>query len=104
MNNCYRIIDGNKVLYEKFKVACKDIEGVTDDVMRKCHSALVRKVINARLGLTFLLFYEKYLGHYSKKGVQTEFRKELQVLMKHSKSEHININVGQDELIKDTNN
>ena len=91
MENCYQILDGNKTLYEKFKLACRDIEGVTDNVVRKCHSALIRKVINARSGLTFLLFYEKYLGHYSKKGVQTEFRKELQVLMKKSKSVDTNV-------------
>ena len=84
MENCYVGLLGNITLFQKFENACKNIKGVTEELMRKCHSAIVRKTINARSGLVFELFHEKYLGHYSKKGVQTELQKELQILMKQS--------------------
>ena len=60
-----------------------------EDATRKCHSALVSKTNNVRSGLTFVLFYQKYFVHYAKKGVQTKFRNELQVLVKQKSHEEL---------------
>ena len=65
--------------------------------MRKCHSSIVIKTINARAGLVSKLFHNKNLGYCAKEIVHTEFRKMLQVLAKNQSRIYNKVAAGNSE-------
>jgi len=54
------------------------IKSERTEVQKTCYAGLDgNSTLFLEFKTAFVLFYEKYLGHYAKKGVQTEFIKKL---------------------------
>ena len=77
-------ITSNERLFNSFQRAVFAKPALEAKVIRKCHTEIVTKVINARAGNVFQLFQMFFVGHYSKKK-NVELRKTLQV---QAKSKH----------------
>ena len=70
-------------------MACGNIKGVKENVMRKCHNSILRKTINAHTVFVFELFYDKYLGHYTEKNFGLRIQEAAEGIGKIFKVEYI---------------
>ena len=74
----------NAGFYVLFKKATTLLPGIAEETLRKCHSEILNKTINARAGTIFKQFHDLFIGHYSKT-LNVEFRKYLQCASKKAK-------------------
>ena len=77
----------NKSLYSCFK-SLITLPGIGEEAISRCHFNIVKKTLNARAGVVFKLFHDKFIGHYSKM-VNMAFRTTLQASAKSTKQKDL---------------
>ena len=84
MKDARKKLLSNAGIYVLFKKETTLLPGIAEETLRKCHSELLNKTINARAGTIFKQFHDLFIGHYSKT-LNVEFRKYLQCASKKAK-------------------
>ena len=59
------IVD-NKSIFTHFQQSASSLPNVTNEILARCHKAVILKAMKARAKTVFKQFHENFIGHYSK--------------------------------------